>query len=142
MHEIFKRLFSPMKMAGQTIPYRIPMAPLTRQMAEADDTPTDEMTANSARHARDGFGLNIPVITNGCIADSAKAETCLKEAGGDRVAIGRQSFTHPDWPYIVRSGQTYNCLPFDRKCVIRLALDYGIAYPTSLQDPKWSPKFK
>ena len=84
----------------------------------------------------------IPVITNGGIADGAEAEACLKEAGGDMVAIGRQSFTHPDWPYIVRSGQPYNWLPFDRKYVIRPALDYGIAYPTALQDPKWTTKFK
>jgi N-ethylmaleimide reductase len=84
----------------------------------------------------------IPVITNGGIADGAEAEACLKEGGGDMVAIGRQSFTHPDWPYIVRSGQPYNWLPFDRKYVIRPALDYGIAYPTALQDPKWSTKIK
>jgi N-ethylmaleimide reductase len=84
----------------------------------------------------------IPVITNGGIADGAEAEACLNEGGGDMVAIGRQSFTHPDWPYIVRSGARYNWLPFDRKYVIRPSLDYGIAYPTALQDPKWSTKFK
>jgi N-ethylmaleimide reductase len=84
----------------------------------------------------------IPVITNGGIADGAEAEACLKEGGGDMVAIGRQSFTHPDWPYIVRSGVPYNWLPFDRKYVIRPSLDYGIAYPTALQDPKWTTKFK
>ena len=84
----------------------------------------------------------IPVITNGGIADGAEAEACLQEGGGDMVAVGRQSFTHPDWPYIVRSGQRYNWLPFDRKYVIRPGLDYGIAYPTALQDPKWTTKFK
>lgn len=83
----------------------------------------------------------IPMITNGGIADGAEAEACLNEAGGDMVAIGRQSLTHPDWPYIVRSGAPYNWLPFDRKYVIRPTLDYGIAYPTALHDPKWSPKF-
>ncbi len=84
----------------------------------------------------------IPVITNGGIADGSEAESCLKSGGGDIVAIGRQSFTHPDWPYIVRSGQTYNWLPFDRKYVIRPELDYGIAYPVELEDPKWTTKFK
>jgi N-ethylmaleimide reductase len=84
----------------------------------------------------------IPVITNGGIAEGAEAEACLKEGGGDMVAIGRQSFTHPDWPYIVRSGQPYNWLPFDRKYVVRPSLDYGIAYPLALQDPKWTTKFK
>lgn len=83
----------------------------------------------------------IPMITNGGIADGPEAEACLKEGGGDMVAIGRQSFTHPDWPYIVRSGESYDWLPFDRKYVIRPALDYGIAYPTALEDPKWATKW-
>jgi 2,4-dienoyl-CoA reductase-like NADH-dependent reductase (Old Yellow Enzyme family) len=62
MTEVYKKLFSPMKLAGQTIPNRIAMAPLTRQMAEADGTPTDEMAAYYARRARGGFGL---IITEG-----------------------------------------------------------------------------
>ena len=84
----------------------------------------------------------LPVITNGGIADGAEAESCLTSGGGDMVAVGRPSLTHPDWPYIVRSGAAYNWLPFDRKYVIRPSLDYGIAYPVALQDPKWTPKFK
>ncbi len=62
MAEIYKKLFSPLKLAGQVIPNRIAMAPLTRQMAEADGTPTDEMAAYYARRARGGFGL---IITEG-----------------------------------------------------------------------------
>ncbi len=84
----------------------------------------------------------IPVITNGGIADGTEAEACLKSGGGDMVAVGRPSFTHPDWPYIVRSGAKYNWLPFDRKYVIRPSLDYGIAYPVALEDPKWTTRFK
>ena len=84
----------------------------------------------------------LPVITNGGIAEGVEAESCLTSNGGDMVAIGRPSFTHPDWPYIVRSGVAYDWLPFDRKYVIRPSLDYGIAYPVALQDPKWNPKFK
>jgi N-ethylmaleimide reductase len=83
----------------------------------------------------------IPVITNGGIADGAEAEACLKSGGGDMVAIGRQSFTRPDWPYMVHSGAAYNWLPFDRKYVIRPSLDYGIAYPAALEDPNWTTKF-
>jgi 2,4-dienoyl-CoA reductase-like NADH-dependent reductase (Old Yellow Enzyme family) len=83
----------------------------------------------------------IPVITNGGIADGEEAEACLKSGGGDMVAIGRQSFTHPDWPYIVRAGAKYDWLPFDRKYVIRPPLDYGIAYPMALEDPHWTTKF-
>ena len=84
----------------------------------------------------------IPVITNGGIAEGDETEDCLKSGGGDMVAIGRQSLTHPYWPYIVRSGVKYDRLPFDRKYVIRPVLDYGIAYPVALEDPKWKVKFK
>ena len=83
----------------------------------------------------------LPVITNGGIADGSEAEACLKSGGGDMVAIGRPSFTHPDWPYIVRSGAAYNWLPFDRKYVIRPPLDYALAYPTALEDPNWTTTY-
>jgi len=62
MSEVFPTLFSPIRLAGTTIPNRIAMAPLTRQMAEADGTPTDEMAAYYARRARGGCGL---IITEG-----------------------------------------------------------------------------
>lgn len=88
---------------------------------------------------RDASG--IAMITNGGIADGAEAEACLTSGGGDMVAIGRQSFTHPDWPYIVASGLPYDWLSFDRKYVIKPSLDYGIAYPVALADPKWTTKF-
>ena len=83
----------------------------------------------------------LPVITNGGIAEGAEAESCLTSGGGDMVAIGRPSFAHPDWPYIVRSNAAYDWQPFDRKYVIRPSIDYGIAYPVALQAPKWTPKF-
>ena len=62
MAEVFPRLFSQVKLAGHTLGNRIAMAPLTRQMAEADGTPTDEMAAYYARRARGGCGL---IITEG-----------------------------------------------------------------------------
>ena len=62
MSDVYKTLFSPFEIAGQTIRNRIAMAPLTRQMAELDGTPTDEMAAYYARRARGGLGL---VITEG-----------------------------------------------------------------------------
>jgi N-ethylmaleimide reductase len=52
MPEVFPRLFSPTKLAGYSLNNRIAMAPLTRQMAEPDGTPTDEMAAYYARRAR------------------------------------------------------------------------------------------
>ena len=54
MSEVFPRLFAPTKLAGYTLNNRIAMAPLTRQMAEPDGTPTDEMAAYYARRARGG----------------------------------------------------------------------------------------
>jgi len=62
MPEVFPRLFSPTKLAGYSLNNRIAMAPLTRQMAEPDGTPTDEMAAYYARRARGGCGL---IITEG-----------------------------------------------------------------------------
>lgn len=62
MAEAFPRLFSSMRLGHFSIKNRIAMAPLTRQMAEADGTPTDEMVAYYARRARGGVGL---IITEG-----------------------------------------------------------------------------
>jgi len=79
----------------------------------------------------------LPIITNGGIAEGAQAEAALKSGAADMVAIGRPIFAHPDWPYIVRSGQPYPWCDFDRKYVIRPPLDYAHAYPLGLTDPKW-----
>ena len=62
MTEALPHLFSPISLAGHVIPNRIAMAPLTRQVAEADGTPTDEMAAYYARRAKGGIGL---IITEG-----------------------------------------------------------------------------
>ena len=78
-----------------------------------------------------------PLITNGGIADGPQAEAALKAGAADIVAVGRPIFAHPDWAYIVRSGQPYPWLDFDRKYVVRPALDYGHGYPLGLEDPKW-----
>ncbi len=59
MAEAFPNLFSPGKLAGVSLRNRIALAPLTRQMAEPDGTPTDEMVAYYARRARGGAGLLI-----------------------------------------------------------------------------------
>ena len=67
MADVYKRLFSPFKLGSQTIKNRIAMAPLTRQMAHADGTPTDEMAAYYGRRARGGLGL---IITEGTYEDN------------------------------------------------------------------------
>jgi 2,4-dienoyl-CoA reductase-like NADH-dependent reductase (Old Yellow Enzyme family) len=59
MTETYPTLFSELKLGPITLRNRIAMAPLTRQMAEADGTPTDEMAAYYARRARGGLGLII-----------------------------------------------------------------------------------
>ncbi|GAN78064.1 NADH:flavin oxidoreductase [Acidisphaera rubrifaciens HS-AP3] len=66
MTEALPRLFAPATLAGVTLRNRIAMAPLTRQMAEADGTPTAEMVAYYARRARGGAGL---IITEGTYPD-------------------------------------------------------------------------
>jgi len=80
-----------------------------------------------------------PVITNGGIAEGAHAETALTTGAADLVAIGRPIFAHPDWPYIVRSGEPYDWVPFDRKYVIKPSYDYSCGYPLDLLRPNWTP---
>jgi 2,4-dienoyl-CoA reductase-like NADH-dependent reductase (Old Yellow Enzyme family) len=66
--EAFPKLFSPGTLAGVALRNRIALAPLTRQMAEPDGTPTDEMVAYYARRARGGAGL---LITEGTYPDDS-----------------------------------------------------------------------
>ncbi len=66
MTEALPHLFSSFRLAGVTLRNRIALAPLTRQMAEPDGTPTDEMVAYYARRARGGAGL---IITEGTYED-------------------------------------------------------------------------
>ena len=68
MTEVFATLFSPIKLGPLTLRNRIAMAPLTRQMAEADGTPNDEMAAYYTRRARGGLSL---IITEGTYEQDA-----------------------------------------------------------------------
>ena len=56
--------FSPIQIGPLKLKNRLVMAPLTRQVAELDGTPTDEMAAYYARRARGGIGLIISGGTN------------------------------------------------------------------------------
>jgi N-ethylmaleimide reductase len=62
MTAAFDSVFSEAGLGRFTLKNRIVMAPLTRQAADADGTPTDEMAAYYARRARGGVGL---IITEG-----------------------------------------------------------------------------
>jgi 2,4-dienoyl-CoA reductase-like NADH-dependent reductase (Old Yellow Enzyme family) len=64
--EALPHLFAPTTLAGNELRNRIALAPLTRQVAEADGTPTDEMVAYYARRARGGACL---IITEGTYGD-------------------------------------------------------------------------
>ncbi len=64
--EALPKLFSPFTLAAVELRNRIALAPLPRQVAEADGTPTDEMAAYYARRARGGCGL---IITEGTYGD-------------------------------------------------------------------------
>ena len=83
----------------------------------------------------------LKMIANGGIAEGAGAEPALTGGAADMVAVCRLLFAQPDWPYIVRSGVPYDWAPFDRKYVIRPPVDYGLAYPLSLDDPHWTTKW-
>lgn len=79
MSEAFLTLFSPIKLGPLTLHNRIAMAPLTRQMADADGTPTHEMVAYYARRARGGLGL---IVTEGTYEqDAFQSKAYLSQPG-------------------------------------------------------------
>jgi 2,4-dienoyl-CoA reductase-like NADH-dependent reductase (Old Yellow Enzyme family) len=79
------------------------------------------------------------VIVNGGISEGSHAEEVITSEAGDCVAIGRRLFAHPDWPHIIRSGETYPWLPFDRKYVIKPPYDYAHGYPLDQISVDWNP---
>ena len=60
---MYSNTFSPIQIGPLKLKNRLVMAPLTRQVAELDGTPTDEMAAYYARRARGGIGLIISEVT-------------------------------------------------------------------------------
>ncbi len=79
MPEAYPTLFSSLTLGPLTLRNRIAMAPLTRQMAAADGTPTDEMAAYYARRARGGVGL---IITEGTYEQDAwQSKSYLSQPG-------------------------------------------------------------
>ena len=62
---MYSNTFSPIQIGPLKLKNRLVMAPLTRQVAELDGTPTDEMAAYYARRARGGIGLIISEGTSG-----------------------------------------------------------------------------
>jgi 2,4-dienoyl-CoA reductase-like NADH-dependent reductase (Old Yellow Enzyme family) len=88
MTEVFKTLFSNINLGPIGLRNRIAMAPLTRQMADEDGTPTDEMVAYYARRARGGLGL---IITEGTYEqDTFQSKAYLSQPGiaNDRHVSG------------------------------------------------------
>lgn len=80
---------------------------------------------------------DLPMITNGGIAQGAEAEAAITTGAADIVAIGRPMFANPDWPQMVRAGHPVALVPFDRKYVIKPPLDYEFAYPADYAPPSW-----
>ncbi len=80
-----------------------------------------------------------PMIVNGGIAEGADCEKVLESGAGDLCAVGRPLFAHPDWPHIIRSGEAYDWIPFDRKYVICPPVDFRHGYPANLVTPNWDP---
>ena len=83
----------------------------------------------------------LPMIANGGIAEGEHAEHVVASEAADLCAVGRPLFAHPDWPYIVRAGETYNWTEFDRKYVVKPSYDYACGYPLNLTAPNWDPDF-
>lgn len=70
---MLENVFSPVKIGPLTLKNRLVMAPLTRQLADADGTPTADMAAYYARRARGGIGLIVSEGTYECDELSCKA---------------------------------------------------------------------
>ena len=86
---------------------------------------------------RESSGL--PMIVNGGISEGDDCEEILTSESGDLCAVGRPLFAHPDWPHIIRSGEKYNWIEFDRKYVIKPTYDYSYGYPLDLKKSNWNP---
>lgn len=80
-----------------------------------------------------------PMLVNGGIMDGPTSEAVFEVKAGDAVVVGRPLFAHPDWPYIIRSGETYPWTEFDRKQVINASVDFDVSYPANRRVPKWNP---
>jgi 2,4-dienoyl-CoA reductase-like NADH-dependent reductase (Old Yellow Enzyme family) len=100
--------------------------------------PKDKMPMPQAIREASGHKM----ITNGGIAEGAQAEQAIGSGAADLVAIGRPIFAHPDWPYIIRAGEPYDWVPFDRKYVIKPPYDYALGYPLDLKKSDWTPDLK
>ena len=81
----------------------------------------------------------LPMIVNGGISEGQHTENIVSSGAGDLCAIGRPIFAHPDWAYIVRSGESYPWIEFDRKYVIKPSYDYSYGYPLDLKNSSWDP---
>lgn len=76
---MFPETFSPLTLGPLALKNRIAMAPLTRQRAEPDGTPTDEMAAYYVRRARGGVGL---IISEGAYeTDDLSCKAYLSQPG-------------------------------------------------------------
>jgi len=80
-----------------------------------------------------------PMIVNGGIAEGTHTEKVVTSGAGDLCAVGRPLFAHPDWPHIIRSGETFDWTPFDRKYVVCPPVDYAYCYPADRRQPDWDP---
>lgn len=76
---MFPKTFSPLQLGPIELKNRIIMAPLTRQLADADGTPTADMAAYYARRARGGVGL---IISEGTYeTDDLSCKAYLSQPG-------------------------------------------------------------
>ncbi|MEC5143128.1 NADH:flavin oxidoreductase [Chitinophaga sp. 212800010-3] len=60
--------------------------------------------------------VDVPVIANGGLEDTAVAGRVLEEGHADFISLGKGALANPDWPHKVRSGQAL--LPFDRSMAV------------------------
>lgn len=100
MTQTLPTTFSQFQLGAVALSNRIVMAPLTRQMAEDDGTPTDEMVAYYARRARGGVGM---IISEGSFFNDELG--CVAYLGQPGIATKR----HVDgWRKVVDAVHKFN----------------------------------
>ena len=115
------KLFDAIKLGPLSLKNRIAMAPLTRQCADDDGSPNDEMVAYYARRARGGIGL---IITEGTYpADHLSGVGYLNQPGceNDKQQKG--------WQKIAEA-----CHQFGSKIIVQLMHAGRVADPRTIRD--------
>ena len=113
---MFEKCFSPLKIGPLELKNRIIMAPLTRQTAYSDGTPTSEMAGYYSRRAQGGVGL---IITEG---------TYEEDKYGCKAYLSQPGISNKDQveAWKKTTGESFDSLTTEQATVVAsVAFQYG-----------------